>query len=107
MPLSRFTKVATTDDLPPGRMRVVEVEGERILLVNVGGNYHAVSEACTHAEGPLSEGELQGERVSCPWHGSVFSVVTGEALTPPAEEPLRVYGVRVEGEDILVGPAAE
>ena len=101
-----FVKVANTDELSPGQMKLVELENdERILLANVNGEYHAVSEVCTHAYFSLSEGVLTGKEVECPLHGSVFDVKTGEALGPPAGEPLTVYPVRIEGGDILIGPA--
>ena len=99
-----FVKVAQTGELPPGQTKLVELGDERILLVNVSGEYHAVDEVCTHAFAPLSEGDLSGEEVECPLHGSVFSVKTGEVLGPPAGNPLSVYQVKVDGSDILIGP---
>lgn len=99
-----FVKVAQTGDLSPGQMKLVEIGDERILLTNLGGEYHAVAEVCSHAFAPLSEGDLTNEEVECPLHGSVFNVKTGEVLSPPADESLTVYPVRVEGSDILVGP---
>lgn len=102
-----FVKVAKTGDLSPGQMKLVEIGEERILLVNLGGKYHAVAEICSHAFYPLSEGDLTGEEVECALHGAQFNVRTGEPQTPPAEESLTVYPVEVEGNDILVGPAKE
>ena len=100
-----FVKVAKAGQLPPGRMMLVELgRFERILLVNVNGSYHAVDELCPHSGAALSEGDLYGEVVECPLHSSMFRVKTGEVLTPPASEGLTVYQVRVEGDDILVGP---
>ena len=100
-----YVKVAQTDELSTGQMKLVELGDERILLANVEGEYHAVAEVCSHAYAPLSEGNLIGEEIECPLHGSVFNAKTGEVLSPPAGEPLTVYPVRVEGNDILVGPA--
>jgi 3-phenylpropionate/trans-cinnamate dioxygenase ferredoxin subunit len=100
-----FVKVAKAGQLPPGRMMLVELgRFERILLVNVNGSYHAVDELCPHSGAALSEGDLYGEVVECPLHSSMFRVKTGEVLTPPASEGLTVYQVRLEGDDILVGP---
>ena len=99
-----FVKVAQTDELEPGQMKAVDVGGDRVLIVNVAGSYHAMEDTCSHAFAPLSEGEISGEEIECPLHGSVFSVTTGEALSPPASEPLTLYQVRVDGGDILVGP---
>ena len=100
-----FVKVAQTSDLSPGQMKLVEIGDERILLSNLEGEYHAVAEVCSHAFAPLSEGDLSGEEVECPLHGSVFNAKTGEVLSPPADEGLTVYPVRVDGSDILIGPA--
>ena len=99
-----FVKVAVTTDLPPGELMLVEVEDERIALANVGGQYYAVTDECTHSGCPLSEGEMEGELLQCSCHGSQFDVRTGEVVSPPADEPLTRYAVRIEGDDILVGP---
>ena len=99
-----FVKAAQVGELSPGQMKLVELGDERILLVNLAGEYHAVDEICTHAFAPLSEGDLSAGEVECPLHGSVFNVTTGEAIAAPAYEGLTVYTVRVEGSDILIGP---
>ena len=99
-----FTKAAMADELSPGQMKLVELGDEHILLVNLEGEFHALSESCTHAYYPLSEGDLTGEEVECALHGSVFNLKTGEVLGPPADEPLTVYSVKLEGNDILIGP---
>ena len=99
-----FIKVAVTADLPSGNLMLVEVEDERIVLANVDGRYYALTDVCTHAECPLSDGELEGEVLECPCHGSQFDVKTGLVVGPPADEPLTQYAVRIEGDDILVGP---
>jgi len=104
--LEDFVKVAVTADLPSGELMLVEVEDERIVLANVGGQYYALTDACTHAECPLSDGELEGEVLECPCHGSQFDVRTGEVVASPANEPLTRYAVKIEGDDILVGPGA-
>ena len=101
-----FVKVAQVGELSPGEMKLVEIGDERILLANLEGQYHAVDEVCTHAFAPMSEGSLSGEEIECPLHGSLFSVRTGEVLGPPAGEPITVYPVRVDGDDILVGPSS-
>ena len=97
-----FIKVAQVSEIRPGEMISVEVENEQVLLVNVDGNIHAVDDICSHAYATLSEGELTGEEVECPLHGGGFNTVTGQPTNPPASEPLRVYQVQIEGDDILV-----
>jgi nitrite reductase/ring-hydroxylating ferredoxin subunit len=101
---SGFVKVAAVSEIPPGDMKMVEVGNEQILLVNVDGTIHACDDVCSHSYASLSEGDLAGAEVQCPLHGAMFNVVTGEVLTPPADEPLRLFEVRIEGDDVLVGP---
>ena len=100
-----FVKVATVNEISPGEMKQVEVGDEQILVANIGGTLYAVSDVCTHAEGSLSEGYLEGNEVECPLHGSRFNVTTGEVVESPAQEPIAIYKVKVEGDDVLVGPA--
>jgi nitrite reductase/ring-hydroxylating ferredoxin subunit len=103
--LAEFVKVAEADQIPAGRMKLVEANGERIALANVGGTFCAFSDECTHDGGPLSEGELEGEIVTCPWHFSRFNVRTGEIVDSPAEEEVQTYDVRVEDGAVYVGEA--
>ena len=101
--MESFTGVAQLSALPQGEMILVEVDGERVLVANVDGEIYAVSETCTHADGPLSEGYLEAQYVECPWHTSIFNIVDGSDEGPPASEALRVYQTRIEGDTILVG----
>jgi nitrite reductase/ring-hydroxylating ferredoxin subunit len=98
-----FVEAAKADEIRPGTMKRIELQGRRILLANVNGRLCAVDDTCTHEEASLSTGVLRGELVKCPLHGSRFNVCTGEVLEDPAEENLRTYPVRLEGERILIG----
>ena len=100
-----FVKVAKTSDVPEGEIMLVEVGEESILLSNVGGEFYAIGEECTHSGGSLSQGYVEGEDVECPLHGSLFNLKTGENTGPPAAEGVPRYSVRVEGDDLLVGPS--
>ena len=101
-----FVKAAKVSDLKPGDMTLFESGDERVLLVNVGGQIHAVGEVCPHQECYLSEdGALEGAEVECVCHGSRFNATSGEVIEGPSEEGLGRYAVRIEGDDILVGPA--
>ncbi len=95
-------KIAKTSDLVPGSGKVVEAEGETIALLNVEGTFYAIGNTCPHRGGPLGEGSLEGNTVTCPWHGAQFNVTTGEVLAPPAATGVKSYRVRVEGEDVLI-----
>jgi len=98
-----FIEAGKAGELAPGTMKRADVRGRRILLANVDGRICAVDDTCTHEEASLSTGVLKGELVKCPLHGSRFNVCTGKALEEPAEDDLRTYPVRLEGERILVG----
>src|SRR5919201_5835110 len=101
--MADFVRVASTDEIPPGRLKLADVHGERVAVANVDGSFYAFSDECTHDGGPLSEGDLEGEIVTCPWHFSRFNVRTGEIVESPAEEVVAVYEVKVEDGDVLVG----
>lgn len=100
--MPEFVKVAKTDDLPAGTARMVEVSGKEIALFNVDGSFYAIDNTCTHVGGPLSEGEIEGSEVTCPWHGGVFDVTTGQVLGSPPASNVNRYNVRVEGSDVEV-----
>jgi 3-phenylpropionate/trans-cinnamate dioxygenase ferredoxin subunit len=89
------TRVAATADLAPGTMLLVPVEDEQVLLVNLDGTIHAMQGVCSHEEYELDQGFLFGDSLTCSLHGSRFSVVTGEALDPPAEQSLVRYPVSI------------
>jgi nitrite reductase/ring-hydroxylating ferredoxin subunit len=69
-----------------------------VAVYNVGGVYYATQEECTHAQGPLSEGDLDGKVITCPWHSSCFDVTNGAVVCKPAEEPLETFTVSLDGE---------
>jgi nitrite reductase/ring-hydroxylating ferredoxin subunit len=100
--MAGFVKVGTTGDLAPGQGKRVEAAGKKIALFNIDGTYYAIDDTCTHRGGPLSEGELAGNEVTCPWHGATFDVTTGKALGPPASKAVSKYNVRVSGESVEV-----
>ena len=99
-----YVRAAHTGELKPGKKKMVQIGDEYILLVNLGGSYYAVEGMCPHADAELSYGQLYGDELVCPVHGSTFDVKTGDVLSPPAASGLTVYPVRVEGDEILIGP---
>ena len=105
--MADFVKVMKAGNLSPGETAQVEVELNPVLLANVDGSYFAMGNTCPHAELPIvdDKGSVEGNEVECPWHGSIFDVTTGEVVQGPAAFAPQKYAVRVEGDDILVGPA--
>ena len=104
--LNEFVVVAKMGDLAENMMITVTAGNKDILLANVDGEIFATSDECTHAFGMLSDGDLHSEtcEVQCPIHEGRFDLRTGMATAEPAEEPIQTYEVRIEGDDILVGP---
>ena len=100
--MSELHRVAGKNDVTPGQAITVEVIGQRVALFNVEGTFYAIHGTCTHVGGPLGEGTLDGEIVTCPWHGAQFNVTTGEVLRRPAGNDERSFPVRIEGSDVLV-----
>jgi len=100
--MSDYVKVAELSDVDDGELVAVEVDGEPVCLANVDGSIYAFTDNCTHISGPLNEGELDGEVLTCPWHGAQFNVCTGKVLRGPARQDIQTYAVRVEGNSILV-----
>jgi 3-phenylpropionate/trans-cinnamate dioxygenase ferredoxin subunit len=99
----RFVTVANTAEIGPGERDVFDVEDMYIAVFNVDGTYYAIEDACTHDDGPLAEGDLDGFEIECPRHGARFDIRTGKALSMPAVTPTRRFEVRVTGGEIQIG----
>ena len=102
-----FIKVAQVNELRSGEMMAVTIGDDQVLLSNIDGNFHAIDDVCSHAYACLSDGDINGEEAACPLHGGSFNAITGVAINPPAEESLRVFQVKVKGDDIFVAPPAD
>ena len=103
-PNPEFVRVGRLDDVPPGRMVRVAVDGRDVALVNLGGTLYALDNNCPHNGGPLAQGRFDPceGRVTCPWHAWTWEVRTGCAVAPPVSYRVPTYVVRVDGRDILV-----
>jgi 3-phenylpropionate/trans-cinnamate dioxygenase ferredoxin component len=102
LPKAGFVKVARQDELAPGQMKAVAVNGAQIALCNVDGIFYAIDDTCPHRSASLAEGDLIGKEITCPLHGAIFDVTTGEVLEGPAGEGVTCYAVRLAGDDIEV-----
>ncbi len=94
--MAEYVTVATTDELKPGDRTVVEVGEHYIAVFNVDNQYYAIEDVCTHDDGPLAEGELNGFVIECPRHGAQFDIRSGKVLRMPAITPVPRYDVRVQ-----------
>src|SRR5438067_11711613 len=100
--MSKFVKVATTDEMANQLAKHLAMDGEKIALFKVVGAFYALSDTCTHRGGPLSEGDVEGTEVTCPWHGARFDIKSGAVLGPPAGREVKSYPVRVTGADLEI-----
>ena len=98
-----FVAVATIDELGDGERLLFEVDEFSVALFKIDGGYYAIADVCSHDNGPVGEGEIDGHEIVCPRHGARFDLRNGKALTLPAVEDISAYPVRVEGDQILVG----
>lgn len=97
-----FVKVAQVSDLPPGTMKTFTVQGQSILVANVGGKFYAIGAICNHKQWDLSLGALEGETVVCAGHGSIWDLKTGQGTYAMPLPPEPVYEIKVEGDGVLV-----
>ena len=100
--MAEFVKVATTAELPSGERLFYDFAEESIIIFNVSGEYYAIADLCSHDDGPLEDGELDGYSVACPRHGACFDIRNGKVLSLPATKSIPSYQVKIEDGNILV-----
>lgn len=100
--MADWVTVARLGELGTGAHVVADVDGTRVALFNIDGEYLAIEDLCTHDGAPLAGGTVEGDQVVCPRHGARFCLRSGAALTAPAYEPVAVLPVRIEGDAIQV-----
>lgn len=103
MPEMQYFSVATKADIEPGEVFVAEVEGQRLAVCNVDGEFYAIEDACTHDGSSFDQTDLEGPEIFCPRHGAVFDVTTGEVLGAPATVPVATFPIQLDGDTIKVG----
>lgn len=96
-----FVRTVKLDELPPGTVRELQVEGKAVAVANVAGKIYAINNSCLHRAGPIGQGSLSGNVVTCPWHGWQYDVITGKVVQNPAVG-VDCYPTEVRGQDIFV-----
>ena len=99
--MSDLVKVAEVNDLKPGECKIVTAGDRELALCNVDGQLRAIDNVCPHRGGPLGEGVLEGNIVTCPWHGWRFDVTTGKSPVVPTAQ-IETFEVVVDGNDVKV-----
>ncbi len=98
-----FIPVASVDEIPEGERLIVEIDGQPIVIINIAGQYYAIADVCSHDDGPVGEGALEGFEIICPRHGARFDVRTGKVLALPAFVDIPAYPVRVTDGQVELG----
>jgi len=96
-----FLRAAKKDEVPAGTIREFQLDGKTVAVANVAGKLFAINNVCLHRGGPLGQGDLAGQVVTCPWHGWQYDVTTGKLMTNPAIG-VETYKVELRGDDIFV-----
>ena len=98
-----FFEIAAAEDIPNGERLFVEIDEAYLVVFNIAGDIYAIEDVCSHDDGPLGDGDLEGHEVVCPRHGARFDVRTGKALTFPAVEDIPAYPIQIVDGKIQVG----
>lgn len=98
-----YQKVAIVDEISPGGRKSIVFDDRAVILFRIGDDFYAVEDVCSHDGQPLTDGRLDGNSIECPRHGARFDVRTGKPLCMPAVEPIEVFDIRIDGNDVLIG----
>lgn len=98
-----YIEIANVDEVPINNRFFVEIDEHPIVVFNMGGEYFAIADLCSHDDGPLGDGDLDGYEVACPRHGARFDLRSGKALSLPAIVDIPAYPVRVVKGKIQLG----
>jgi nitrite reductase (NADH) small subunit len=96
-----FLRILKKDEVPAGTIREVQIDGKVIALANVDGKFYAIDNVCLHRGGPLAEGDLTRNSVTCPWHGWEYDVTNGKCTMNPAVG-VAIYPVEIRGDDVYI-----
>ncbi|MDQ1629668.1 MAG: 3-phenylpropionate/trans-cinnamate dioxygenase ferredoxin component [Actinomycetota bacterium] len=99
---AQFVKATTVDAVPDGGAVRVTINGVPVAIVRSEGEVYAIHDVCSHANVALSEGEVDDQTIECWLHGSRFDLLTGKPTGLPATQPVPVYPVKIDGDDVLV-----
>lgn len=95
--MADWIDVVAASALADGEHVVVDVDGDDVAVFNIGGEFYAIADVCTHDGAEIASGELDGDEIVCPRHGARFCVKTGQVKCAPAYEDVATFPVRIEG----------
>jgi len=101
--MKNYIKALLINEVPSGSMKTVVVGGNKLAIANIGGEFFAIDDTCSHAQCSLGEeGFIDGNVVTCGCHGATFDVTSGKVMSMPAVTDVASYPVKIDGGDILV-----
>jgi 3-phenylpropionate/trans-cinnamate dioxygenase ferredoxin subunit len=98
-----FVAVGSVEEIPQGGRLFIEIDGQPIVIIFIGGQYYAIADVCSHDDGPVGEGAIEGFEIICPRHGARFDIRTGKVLALPAFVDIPSYPVRIMNGQIEIG----
>ena len=98
-----YLDIAPASELPNGERLFVEIEGKPIVIFNVAGQFYSIADVCSHDDGPVGEGDIEGYNITCPRHGAEFDVRTGQVVSMPAVVDIPAYPVKILDGMIQIG----
>lgn len=102
-----YLEIAPASELPNGERLFVEIEGKQIVIFNIAGQFFSIADVCSHDDGPVGEGDIEGYNITCPRHGAEFDVRTGKVTQMPAVVDIPAYPVQVRDGNIFIGMPKE
>jgi 3-phenylpropionate/trans-cinnamate dioxygenase ferredoxin subunit len=98
-----YIPVGSKEELKVGQRLFVEIDETPIMIMNIAGKYYAIADVCSHDDGPVGEGNIEGYEIICPRHGARFDIQTGKVLALPAFVDIPAYPIRLVGDTIEIG----
>lgn len=98
-----YFEIAPASELPNGERLFVEIEGKSIVIFNIAGQFFSIADVCSHDDGPVGEGDIEGYNITCPRHGAEFDLRTGKVMQMPAVVDIPAYPVHVRDGNIFIG----
>jgi len=102
-----FIPVGSVEEIKEGERLFLEIDEKLIVILNINGQFYAIADVCSHDDGPVGEGTLEGFEIICPRHGARFDIRTGKVLALPAFVDIPAYPVRLMGDQIEIGFPAQ
>lgn len=98
-----YIPVASVEELPEGGKLFIDIDDQPIVILKISGKYYAIADVCSHDDGPVGEGSIEGFEIICPRHGAHFDIRTGKVLALPAFVDIPAYPIRINGDQIEIG----